>query len=224
MKNMRPEILLKAYVLHQSDGAFRELVAGSLDEVYSTALRIIHGPEHLVEETVLRAYWELARKAPRLGEGVAINSWLREHICKMAVIVLREEDRAIDRTALKREKQGLSTANGVQPAPPGLATRVSQGILLNLGRRKHFRMVWWPVWRVEWTRRARIGAVVFCGFIVIMVLWNIPFHKRNPIVESPDLQMTPASFAQLASPEEGAVRVEPIPTASTNAQANSKQQ
>jgi hypothetical protein len=43
---MKPEILLKAYLQYQSEDAFRELVAGSLDEVYSTALRIVEGPQH----------------------------------------------------------------------------------------------------------------------------------------------------------------------------------
>ncbi len=94
---MKPEILLKAYVQYQSDDAFRELVAVSVDEVYSIALRIVQGPQHLAEEAVLRVYWELARKAPRLGEGVVLASWLREHTCKMAVTVLHEEDRSVDR-------------------------------------------------------------------------------------------------------------------------------
>jgi len=221
---MKPEILLKAYVLYQSDEAFRELVAGTLDEVYATALRIVHGPVHLVEETVLRVYWELARKAPGLGEDVVLASWLREHTCKLAVNVLHEEDRSVDRAALKKERQDLSTLNAVQPAPPGLATRVSQGILLYAARHKRPRLSLRPVWGPVWFRRARIGAAVVCVVIVIIFFWNIPYHKRTPIVESPELQMTPASFAQLASPEEGAVPVEPKHTANTNAQANPKGQ
>jgi len=216
--------LLKAYVLHQSDDAFRELVAGSLDEVYSTAFRIIQGPEHLIEETVLRVYWELARKAPRLEEDGALNSWLHEHTCKTAVTVLHKEDRSVDRAALAREKQHLPTPNDMHPAPPGLGIRVSQGILLNVAGHKHFRMAWRPVWGPQRVRRARIGAGAIFVFIGIVVLWNIPFHKRNPIVESLDLELTPSSFAQLASPQEGAVRVEPKPTASRNAQPNAKQQ
>src|SRR5437588_12513689 len=114
---MKPEILLKAYVLYQSDDAFRELVAGSLDEVYSGALRMVEGTPHLVEETVLRVYWELARKAPGLGEDIVLASWLREHTCKTAVIVLREEDRSVDRAALKKEKQAPCSPRGLQAAP-----------------------------------------------------------------------------------------------------------
>src|SRR6266446_1253309 len=106
---MKPEILLKGYVQYQSEEAFRDLVASSLDEVYSIALRIVEGAQHLAEETVLRVYWELARKAPRLGEEVVLASWLREHTCKMAVSVLHEENRSVDRAALKKEKQALCT-------------------------------------------------------------------------------------------------------------------
>ncbi len=83
---MKPEILLRAYVLYQSEDAFRELVAGSVDEVYSIALRIVQGAQPLAEETVLRVYLELVRKAPGLREDVVLASWLREHTCKMAVI------------------------------------------------------------------------------------------------------------------------------------------
>ena len=153
---MKPEILLKAYVQYQSEDAFRELVGSTLDEVYSVALRIVQGPQHLAEETVLRVYWELARKAPRLGEGLVLASWLREHTCKTAVIVLREEDRSVDRSALKKERQAHSTSDGVQAAPPGLATRVCQGILLNAARYKGFRLSL-PVWGPAWFRRAPQG-------------------------------------------------------------------
>src|SRR5215469_3976037 len=102
---MKPEILLKAYVVHKSEDAFRELVTASLDEVYSTAFRIVKGVSPLAEETALRVYWELARKAPRLLEEVLLASWLREHTCKTAVIVLREDGRIPDRLALKNELQ-----------------------------------------------------------------------------------------------------------------------
>ncbi len=220
---MKTEILLKAYVQYQSEDAFREIVGSTLDEVYSVALRIVQGPQHLAEETVLRVYWELARKAPRLGEHVVLASWLREHTCKTAVVVLREEDRSVDRGALKKERQALSNSDGVQAAPPGLATRVCQGILLNAARHKGFRLSL-PVWGPAWFRRARIGAAVLCALIVTVVLWNIPFHRRNPIVQSPELQMTPASFAQLASPEERGISGEPTHTANTNAQTNRIQQ
>jgi hypothetical protein len=218
---MRPEILLKAYVQYQSDDAFREIVASSLDEVYSIALRIIHGPENLIEEAVLRTYWQLARKAPRLPDDVVLASWLREHVCKMAVAVLHEEDRSVDRIVLKTEKETLATQKSVRPAPRGLATRVCQGILLSTARNRRPRFLprlFWPAC----IRPAHVGIGVVC-VLAIIGLRNIPFHRRNPIILAPELQMTPASFAQLASPEEGAPTAEPIQMANTNGETKLNQ-
>src|SRR5579871_3358021 len=86
--DMTPEILLKAYVQYESEDAFRELVAGTLDEVYATSLRIVPAAPHLASEIAVRVYWELARKAPRLAKDVVLSSWFRERTCKMAVTVL----------------------------------------------------------------------------------------------------------------------------------------
>ena len=83
--DMKPEILLKAYVQYQSEDAFRELVAGTLDEVYSTSLRITQGAQRLAEETALNAYLELARNARGMREDVALAAWLRQRACKIAV-------------------------------------------------------------------------------------------------------------------------------------------
>jgi hypothetical protein len=220
---MKPEVLLKAFVLHDSKEAFIELVVGTVDEVYSIALRIVQGPPHLVEETVLRVYWELARKASRLAEEVVVASWLRKHTCKTAVRILHAEDRSVDRAALKKEKQGLSTASDVQAAPPGLATRVSQSILLNVAGSKS---IWRFLSRVLWPARIRpvhIGVGIVCVLSVI-VLWKNPFHRHNPIVQGPDLQLTPASFGQLANSEEGVVPAASSQTPKSNAEGNQNQQ
>lgn len=201
---MNPEILLKAFVLHGSKDAFSELVASTVDEVYSIALRLVDGPPHLVEETVLQAYWELARKAPRLPEDLQVAAWLREHTCKAAVAILRAEDRSVDRVALKKERQGTSNALDVRAAPPGVAARVSHSIWLNVARKKS---LWcfllrflWPAW----IRPVHIGVGLVCVLSIFM-LWKLPLHRRNPIVEDSELQMTPASFGQLANAEEGGV-------------------
>lgn len=215
---MKPEVLLKAFVLHQSEAGFVELVASTVDQVYSSALRIIQGPPHLVEETVLRVYWELVRKAPGLREDVVLVTWLREHTCKAAVRVLHEEDRSVDWTTLKKEKQGLSKPSCIQAAPPGLATRVSQSIL-NTPRTKSFwpllSRVFWPAW----IRPMHLGAAAVC-VLGLMVLWNIPFHRRNPIIFSPDSEMTPTSFGQLANFQEAGLPSPPTHTPNTNAAGN----
>ncbi len=217
---MKPEVLLKAFVLHQSEDGFRELVAGTVDEVYSRALRIIGGPPHLVEEAVLRAYWELARQAPRLCDHIVVAEWLREHVCKTALAVMHEEELVVDRAAIEEEKEAPASPSDTQAAPPGLAIRISQGILINTAGSKSLWLSLprfaWPAW----IRPVHIGGGVLC-VLVLMVLWSHPFHKRNPIVLAPKmtLQMTPASFAQLATPEE-AVPAPPSPAANTNVAFN----
>jgi hypothetical protein len=152
----------------------------------------------------LRVYWELARKAPRLGDDVIVTDWLREHTCKTAVKILREENRALDREALEKEKESPPSPKESEIAPPGLALRVSQGILLNAACNK-------SIWRFvprnplpAWVRPVHFGAAAACALALIIV-WKNPFHKRNPIVLSPQtqLQLTPVSFGQLASSEEG---------------------
>ncbi len=219
---MKPEVLLKAFVLHKSEDAFVELVGSTVDEVYSCALTIVQGPPHLVEEAVLRVYWELARNAPALGEDAVLATWLREHTCKMAVRILHEQDRSADRAALRKEKQGLATPSGLQSAPPGLATRVSQSILLNNARSKS---LWFSLPRVQWPawiRPAHIGVGAVC-VLGIIVLWHIPFHRRNPIVLAPESRMTPASYGQLANSEEGGVAPPPSQTPNMNAKSNRNQ-
>jgi hypothetical protein len=216
---MKPEILVRAFVLHQSEDAFRELVAGTVDEVFSRALRLVQGPPHLVEETVLRVYWELARQATGLGEEVVLANWLRDQTYKTAVRVLHEEDRCVDRAALRVEKLGLSTPSSSRAAPPGLATCVSQSILLNAARRKNSRRllprVSWPAW----IRPVPVAAVAVC-VLGIVIFCNIPFRRRNPIVQAPEMQMTPASYGQLAISEDGGVS---RPPSRTNAEGNRNQ-
>jgi hypothetical protein len=198
---MKPEILLKAYVQYQSEDAFRELVAGTLDEVYSTSLRIAQGAPHLAGEIALSAYLELACKAPGLGKDVVLASWLRERACKIAVRILRAEERAIDWAAVKREKNALLTPADVQSAPPGLAIRICQNVFLSAARPRRYGLfslrVLWP----SWIRPMHVGGAAAC-VLVMTVWWNHPFHRHNPIVRSQGSPMTPSSFAQLASPEE----------------------
>ena len=214
---MKPEILLKAYIQYQSEDAFRELVAGTLDEVYSTSLRIAQGAPRLAEEIALNAYLELARKAPVLDRDFVLASWLRERTCKIAVRILRAEERAIDWAAVKREKNTLSTPSDVQPAPPGLAIRICQSVFLSATRPRRYRLfsprVWWPAW----IRPVHVGGVAVC-VLSITVWWKNPFHRHNPIVRSQGPPMTPSSFAQLASPEEF-----PVHMANTNAVTNTNQ-
>lgn len=216
---MKPEILLKIYVQHQSEDAFRDLVSRSLDEVYSRAFRITNGATHLAEEIVLRVYVELAQKAHRLSEDTMLEPWLREHTCKIAVTVLRKEDRVVDRSLLKRESESPPSPTSMQPAPTGLAFRVCQGIFLS-PQHKGSGSFFLHVWRSIRIRPWHVGGAAVC-LLIIVVLWKNPFHRGNAIVKSPELRMTPASFAQLGSPEEGGSP--PSQTVNTNAEPHPNQ-
>lgn len=204
--DMSPEILLKAYVRYQSEDAFRELVAGTLDEVYSAAFQIVHRAPHLAGEVSLCVYLDLARKAPGLGEEVKLASWLRERTCKMAVRVLRAEERAIDWPAVKSVKNALLAPTVLEPAPPGLAIRICQSVFLSAARRRRrwlsLPQFSWP----HWIRPVHVGGVAVFA-LVIIVWWDNPFRQRHPIIRSQGPPMTPSSFAQLASPEEISVHI-----------------
>lgn len=195
---MKHEILLKAYVQHQSEDAFRDLVAGTLDEVYSTSLKIARGAPYLAEQIALSAYLELARKAPALSQDVVLAAWLRERTCKIAVRILRAEDRFIDWAVLKQEQDAVSIPAGLQPAPPGLAIRICQNIFFNKRGRLFPSLVGWPAW----IQPRHVGGAAICA-IAFMIWWGTSFQKRDPILLSQGALMTPSSFAQRASPEEG---------------------
>jgi len=220
--DMAPEILLKAYVQYRSEDAFRELVANTLDEVYSTSLRIVQGTPYLAQEIAVRVYLELARKAPRLAEDVVLASWLHERTCKIAVSVLHSEDRPVDQAVLKAEKNSLSTPIKAGSAPAGLAIRICYSIFLSTAQHKGFRLfpltALWPAW----IRPRHLGAVAVCVLAVIIVWSSNPFHRRNRIIKFEGLQMTPSSFAQLASPDDRG-SLAPSPLANTNAGINPMQ-
>jgi hypothetical protein len=215
--DMKPEILLKAYVQYQSEDAFRELVAATLDEVYSTSLRITQGSQRLAEETALNAYLALARNAPGIKEDVMLASWLRKRACKIAVRILRAGERDIDWRIVKKEKDVRSTPSEVQPAPPGLAIYICKTVFLTVKRRRGFRLwlprISWPTWM----RPLHVGGAAV-GVLAIMVWWHNPFHRHNQIIRSQGALMKPTSFAQLASPEEWGG-----PVANTNALTNTNQ-
>ena len=199
--DMKPEILLKAYVQYQSEDAFRELVARTLDEVYSTSLRVTQGAQRLAEEATFNAYLALARNASGMRHDVALVSWLRKRACKIAVRILREEERDIDWAVVKREKDVRSTPAEVQSAPPGLAIYICKTVFLSVKPHKGYGLMLpqmsWPTWM----RPIHVSGAVAC-LLALTVWWHNPFHRHNKIIRSDGPLMTPASLAQLASPEE----------------------
>jgi len=211
---MKPEILLKAYVQYQSEDAFRELVAGTLDEVYSTSIRITQGAQRLAEDATLNAYLQLARQARGLRQDAGLVSWLRRRACKIAVSNLRAADRAIDWAIVKKEKKVRSASAEVQPAPPGLAIYICKTVFATVKSRRGFGLklprISWPAW----IRPLHASAGAICA-LAIVVWWHNPFQRHNKIIWSEGPLMTPASIAQLANPEEWKG-----PVANTNALSN----
>ena len=198
---MRPEILLKAYVQYQSEDAFCELVAGTLNEVYSTSFRITRGAQRLAEESTFNAYLQLARSASGIREDTELASWLRKRACKLAVTILRREERDIDWGIVKKEKNGRSSSAEAQRAPPGLEIYICKTVFLSVKSRRGYRFmlpqISWP----QWIRPIHVAGAAGCA-VALTVWWHHPFRQHNRIIRSDGPLVEPASLAQLANPEE----------------------
>jgi RNA polymerase sigma factor (sigma-70 family) len=80
--------LLRRYAQHGSEASFGELVARHVNLVYSTALRILNGDEHLACDVAQSVFTDLARKGTELCDraekgantedaaGISISGWL----------------------------------------------------------------------------------------------------------------------------------------------------
>jgi len=198
---MRPEILLKAYVQYQSEDAFRELVAGTLNEVYSTSFRITRGAQRLAEEATFNAYLQLARSASGIREDMELASWLRKRACKLAVTILRREERDIDWGIVKKEKNGRSTSSELQQPPPGLEIYICKTVFLSVKSRRGswfmLPQISWP----QWIRPIHVAGAAGCA-VALTVWWHHPFHRNNRIIRSDGPLVAPASLAQLADSED----------------------
>jgi len=113
--------LLADYVESGSEHAFRELVAGYLNLVYSTALRFVEDEKHLAEDIAQHVFIDLARKAPSLPADVKLGGWLYCHTCFVARKAMRRQRRqkARDLRAIELEvisdftEDNLREVNGV---------------------------------------------------------------------------------------------------------------
>ena len=71
--------LLRQYVEHGSESAFRELVTRYIDFVYSVALRRVDGNAYLAQDVAQTVFTDLARKARSLPVDVMLGGWLHRH-------------------------------------------------------------------------------------------------------------------------------------------------
>src|SRR5512140_544939 len=120
MSMMETGELLRAYVQHHSEPAFRELVERYFDLVYSVALRRVDGDTLLAQDTAQVVFTDLARKAASLPPDIMLGGWLHRHACFVAGTLGRGEQRRHQRERLAAEMNTLnepSDADWKQVAP-----------------------------------------------------------------------------------------------------------
>ncbi len=85
--------LLRAYLEHDSEPAFRELVGRHLGLVYATALRRVGGDVQLAEDVCQKVFADFARKSPTLIRHPALSSWLYVSAHVASADAVRREQR-----------------------------------------------------------------------------------------------------------------------------------
>src|ERR1039458_936662 len=85
--------LLRQYVEHGSESAFRELVTRYIDFVYSVALRRVDGNAYLAQDVAQTVFTDLARKARSLPVDVMLGGGLHRHTCFVSSSAIRQERR-----------------------------------------------------------------------------------------------------------------------------------
>ena len=112
--------LLREYLAHGSEAAFRELVTRYTGLVYSTALRLVNGDTHRAEDVAQTVFVDLAREARTLSAETMLGGWLYRHTCFVAAKAIRGERR---RQAREKEAAQMNAqedhveANFAQVAP-----------------------------------------------------------------------------------------------------------
>ena len=111
---------LADYVTNGSESAFRELVKGHVDLVYSTAVRLVGGDTHLAQDVAQTVFVDLARKACTLPRDVMLGGWLHRDTCFVASKIMRGERRRRFRerqASAMNEMSDHSDANLARIAP-----------------------------------------------------------------------------------------------------------
>src|SRR6266850_5845219 len=97
------QALLKDYVQHRSESAFRGLLVHYVDLVYSTALRRVDGHVELAKDVTQTVFIQLARNHDKLTVEGTLGGWLLRTTCNVASNLLRGE-----RRRQQRERQAAA--------------------------------------------------------------------------------------------------------------------
>jgi RNA polymerase sigma factor (sigma-70 family) len=121
-----PRTLLAEYVTKGSEPAFRELVAGYINLVHATAVRLVDGDTHRAEDVVQTVFSDLARLAGTLSPEVMLGGWLHRRTCHVAASVMRSE-----RRRQNREREAMNTPQdspeaGFEQLAPALDEAINQ--------------------------------------------------------------------------------------------------
>jgi RNA polymerase sigma factor (sigma-70 family) len=157
--------MLSEYVKNESEDAFRQLVASYIDLVSSTAARLTGGDMHLAEDVAQTVFIHLARRAPRLPDGVMLGGWLHRDTCNVAAKMMRGERRrqARERQAMEMNMPDHRHTNLAQILPildeaiDHLGAEDRTAILLRFFEQRNFRAVGEALGSNEDTAQKRVS-------------------------------------------------------------------
>lgn len=142
--------LLRSYADHGDEAAFRKLVEGYIDLVYSTALRRVGGDSDLAQDVTQSVFTDLARKAPTLRDVEMLGGWLHRHTGFTASNMVRSEHRR-----QVREQEAVQM-NAINDSPDALWEQLApmlddtiealepsdrQAVLLRFFEKRDFRAI-----------------------------------------------------------------------------------
>jgi len=108
--------LLRGYAVEGSESAFADLVRRHVDLVYSAALRLLNGDGHRAQDVTQQVFTELAKQARTLANHPSLTGWLYTTTRRMALRVIRSENR---RQAREREADSMNELLREPEAEPG---------------------------------------------------------------------------------------------------------
>jgi RNA polymerase sigma factor (sigma-70 family) len=157
-------ILLARYVEDGSESAFRELVEGYINLVYSTALRLVEGDSHRAEDVTQTVFVRLTQKARTLAGDVSLGGWLHRDTCYVAATLMRSERRRQVRERQAVEMNALDDNTNLDSVLPVLDDAINQlgdedraAIILRFFEQRNFRALAETVGGSEDAARMRVN-------------------------------------------------------------------